>query len=48
MVKENGKKASGNAQKAESAAKKLALENQKKAAEEDQEWSKGAKNNAKK
>lgn len=45
---ENSKKASGNAKKAEAAAQKAALDNSKKAAEEDQEWSKGAKSSAKK
>lgn len=45
---ENSKKASGNAKKAEAAAQKQAAENAKKAAVEDQEWSKGAKSNAKK
>ncbi|KAL8798285.1 MAG: hypothetical protein Q9182_006797 [Xanthomendoza sp. 2 TL-2023] len=37
-----------NSQKAESAAQKAAVENSKKAAIEDAEWSKGAKSNAKK
>lgn len=45
---ENTKKASGNAKKAEAAALKASQENAKKAAEEDQEWGKGAKNTAKK
>jgi hypothetical protein len=45
---ENTKKAAGNAKKAEVAAQKAAVENQKKAAVEDEEWSKGAKNSAKK
>ena len=45
---ENTKKVSGNAKKAEAAAQKAANENAKKAVEEDQEWSKGAKSNAKK
>jgi len=45
---ENTKKAAGNAKKAEVAAQKAAIENQKKAAAEDEEWSKGAKSNAKK
>lgn len=45
---ENSKKAAGNAKKAEVAAQKAAAENSKKAAAEDEEWSKGAKSNAKK
>ena len=45
---ENTKKASGNAKKAEAAAAKAAEENQKKAVVEDEDWGKGAKNNAKK
>ncbi|KAI9684333.1 MAG: hypothetical protein M1829_002142 [Trizodia sp. TS-e1964] len=45
---ENGKKASGNAKKAEAAALKAAKENLKKTVVEDEEWSKGAKSNAKK
>jgi hypothetical protein len=45
---ENTKKVAGNAKKAEAAAEKAAAENAKKAAAEDQEWSKGAKSNAKK
>jgi hypothetical protein len=45
---ENTKKAAGNAKKAEAAAQKAAAENAKKAAEEEQDWSKGAKSNAKK
>jgi membrane protein involved in colicin uptake len=45
---ENSKKAAGNARKAESAAKKAAEESARKAQLEDQEWSKGAKSNAKK
>lgn len=45
---ENSKKAAGNAKKAEVAAQKAAAENAKKAEAEDQEWGKGAKNNAKK
>jgi hypothetical protein len=45
---ENSKKASGNAKKAEVAAQKAAVENAKKAEVEDDEWSKGAKSNAKK
>jgi hypothetical protein len=44
---ENTKKASGNAKKAEAAAQRAAAENAKKSVEEDQEWSKGAKSNAK-
>jgi len=47
-VGENSKKAAGNAKKAEVAAQKEAAENSKKAALEDEEWGKGAKNNAKK
>jgi hypothetical protein len=45
---ENTKKASGNAKKAEVAAQKAAVETAKKSAVEDDEWSKGAKSNAKK
>jgi hypothetical protein len=45
---ENTKKASGNAKKAEVAAQKQAAENAKKAQEEEQDWGKGAKSNAKK
>ena len=45
---ENTKKASGNAKKAEAAAAKAAIEDQKKAAALDEEWSKGAKSSAKK
>ncbi|KAI9054924.1 hypothetical protein LZ554_002067 [Drepanopeziza brunnea f. sp. 'monogermtubi'] len=45
---ENTKKASGNAQKAEAAAAKAAQQNAKKAQEEDEDWGKGAKSNAKK
>lgn len=48
MAGENTKKASGNAKKAEAAAQRAAAENAKKSVEEDQEWSKGAKSNAKK
>lgn len=47
-IAENGKKASGNAKKAEKTARKSDAENQKKAADEDIEWSKGVKNNSKK
>lgn len=45
---ENTKKASGNAKKQEAAAAKAAEENAKKAIIEDEDWGKGAKNNAKK
>ncbi|KAI1825298.1 DUF1014 domain protein [Xylaria intraflava] len=45
---ENSKKAAGQARKADAAAAKSAAEDAKKAAVEDQEWKKGAKNNAKK
>ncbi|KAI9847438.1 MAG: hypothetical protein M1830_007360, partial [Pleopsidium flavum] len=45
---ENTKKAAGNVKKAEVAAQKAAAENSKKASEEDREWTKGAKSNAKK
>jgi hypothetical protein len=45
---ENTKKAAGNAKKAEVAAQKAAVESAKKAAVEDEEWSKGAKSTAKK
>jgi len=45
---ENTKKAAGNAKKAEVAAQRAATEASKKAAIEDNEWSKGAKSNAKK
>lgn len=45
---ENSKKAAGNAKKAEIANQKAAAEGAKKAVSEDQEWSKGAKSNAKK
>ncbi|KAG9658266.1 DUF1014-domain-containing protein, partial [Aureobasidium melanogenum] len=44
---ENSKKAAGNAKKAEVAAQKQAVENQKRAKAEDQEWQKGAKDNSK-
>jgi len=42
------KKVAGNAKKAEAAAQKAASENANKAVEEEQDWGKGAKNNAKK
>lgn len=45
---DNSKKAAGQARKADAAASKAAVENSKKAAVEDEEWSKGSKNNAKK
>lgn len=45
---ENSKKAAGNAKKAEAAAQKQATEDAKKAQAEASEWSKGAKNSAKK
>lgn len=45
---ENSKKAAGNAKKAEAAAQKDAVVNAKKAKEEEQEWSKGAKDDSKK
>ena len=45
---ENTKKVAGNAKKAEAAAQKAAAENAKKAEDEEQDWSKGAKSNAKK
>jgi len=45
---ENSRKVAGNAKKADVAAQKAAVENQKKAVVEDEEWGKGAKNNAKK
>jgi hypothetical protein len=45
---ENTKKVAGNAKKAEVAAQKASVENAKQAAVEDEEWSKGAKSNAKK
>jgi hypothetical protein len=45
---ENTKKASGNAQKAEAAAKRAADEQARKDEAETDEWSKGAKGNAKK
>jgi hypothetical protein len=44
---ENSKKAAGNAQKAAAAQAKADAENAKKAQAEAQEWSKGAKSNAK-
>lgn len=45
---ENTKKVAGNQKKAEAAAQKQAVENQKKAAAEDEDWGRGAKSNAKK
>ena len=45
---ENTKKAAGNAKKAEAAAGKAAVQDAKKAREEDREWSKGAKDDSKK
>ena len=45
---ENTKKAASNAKKAEVAAQKAAAEDAKKAKIEDEDWSKGAKSNAKK
>jgi len=45
---ENSKKAAGNAKKAEAAAQKDAVANAKKSKEEEQEWSKGAKDDSKK
>jgi hypothetical protein len=45
---QNTKKVAGNAKKAEAAAAKAVAENSKKAIEEEQDWSKGAKSNAKK
>lgn len=45
---ENTKKVAGNAKKAEAAATKAAVENAQKAQAEEQDWSKGAKSNAKK
>ncbi|KAF7511680.1 hypothetical protein GJ744_003843 [Endocarpon pusillum] len=45
---ENTKKVAGNAKKAEVAAQKQAAEEARAAAAETQEWSKGAKGNAKK
>lgn len=45
---QNTKKVAGNAKKAEAAAAKAAAEEAKKAVEEQQDWSKGAKSNAKK
>ena len=44
---ENSKKAAGQARKAEAAAGKQAAKQKEVAAEEDKEWSKGAKSNAK-
>ncbi len=45
---ENSKKAAGNAKKAEAAAQKAAAEQARREAEEADQWSKGAKGNAKK
>ncbi|KAI1377775.1 hypothetical protein F4677DRAFT_415465 [Hypoxylon crocopeplum] len=45
---DNSKKAAGQARKAETAAKKAAVEDAKKAAADDAEWDKGAKSNARK
>ncbi|KAI1485759.1 DUF1014-domain-containing protein [Biscogniauxia mediterranea] len=45
---DNSKKAAGQARKAEAAANKAATENAKKAAAEEVEWEKGAKNTSKK
>jgi hypothetical protein len=45
---ENTKKVAGNAKKAEAAAAKQAVEDQKRAAAEEAEWGKGAKSSAKK
>jgi hypothetical protein len=45
---ENGKKVSGNAQKAEAAAAKAAAANQVQAKAEDEDWGRGAKNSSKK
>jgi hypothetical protein len=45
---ENTKKVAGNAKKAEVAAQKAAAENAKKVVAEEEDWGKGAKNNAKK
>ncbi len=45
---ESGKKASGQARKAEAAVQKAAAEQAKKNVEEEEEWQKGAKSNAKK
>lgn len=44
---ENSRKAAGNAKKAEVAASKAAVEKNKKDQAESEEWSKGAKSNAK-
>lgn len=48
MKGENTKKVAGNAKKAEAAAQKDAVANAKQAKAEDEEWSKGSKNSAKK
>ncbi|KAH7160802.1 hypothetical protein EDB81DRAFT_681962 [Dactylonectria macrodidyma] len=45
---ENSKKVAGNARKADAAAQKAAAESAREAAAEDDKWSKGSKNNAKK
>jgi septal ring factor EnvC (AmiA/AmiB activator) len=45
---ENGKKVSGNAQKAEAAAAKAAAANQAQAKAEEEDWGRGAKNSSKK
>jgi len=45
---ENTKKAAGNAKKADAASAKQAVEDQKNAKADAEEWSKGAKTNAKK
>lgn len=45
---ENSRKAAGNARKAEAEAQKAAAENARSEAAEAEEWSKGAKSNAKK
>lgn len=45
---ENSRKVAGNARKADAAAQKAAAENAREAAVEDEQWSKGSKNNAKK
>ncbi|KAH7149971.1 hypothetical protein B0J13DRAFT_279732 [Dactylonectria estremocensis] len=45
---ENSKKVAGNARKADAAAQKAAADNAREAAAEDDKWSKGSKNNAKK
>jgi len=46
--KENTKKVAGNAKKAEAAAQKQAMVDAKTASQEDEQWGKGAKSNAKK